>query len=148
VWVTHLFDYETELRRLNGAVLKTIRRDVGWFRPSSQNNSQPFFQRPDARMTGVSEVRRNLLLVLTIVADENWKPLPLGTKLDFKRLHMEDFYDTIVEYIDVPTGRAVVTQRYDDVLRFVSGSNYLWSSKKSAAGALLFEILEPQLKGW
>lgn len=141
LWVGSVFSYDVHLIGLDGSVRTSWSRAPRWFRdvdPRKQGTPSP-------RIYGVREVGGGLLMVLGLVTDPNWRR-EYARSVPMSQAHTRPLYDTVVELVDPRDGRLISTARYDEFLRFVAGSNYLFTTRESDEGELLFDVFEVQIR--
>lgn len=124
-WAAKLPAYRLELWGLDGQLRRVMERKVDWFLPWDPPDRPVGIAvaPPKPTVVAISLDTRGVLWVLVHVADRNWKPVfPSGgrTERSMSQNEYASLVDTMVEAIDVQTGRVLVSERVPSVLgRFV-----------------------------
>lgn len=145
VWLSTLAKYRFDLVRLDGTLIRSIERNPTWFKGAGHNPGEPLRSPPAPRIVGVREMKDGLLMLLFLVPDAHWKPTTLRNN-DLRALRIEPLFDTVVEVVDLKTNQLVATARYDQFLRFVHGSQQVWTAKEDADGNVFFEVYDLQIR--
>jgi hypothetical protein len=147
IWVAHYSEYILELINPSGVVRKTFVRAAPWFKPGAFSDREPFQAPPSPRISSIGVLPNGLLLVVALVPDANWHPTSeLHTPLAIASIRLDPLFDTVLEFIDVASGSVVASQRFDEVLRHINGSDQVWTIRENSNGALFFEIYRPQIR--
>lgn len=114
------------------------RRD--WMPQTFPERLNPAVQRPLAQIGGLATDEAGRLWLFFVVADARWHPSPRGN-----RLHPNQLFDTIIEVIDLGSGKLFTTGRTDQlVLPFQRG--YAYSTIEDAQGDLKIQIWRMDVK--
>lgn len=143
VWSAHLNRYELDLWDLNGGLVRTILRDVNWFRPWSQ------YLVPAGRtmrlqplVAGVAQTADGLLWVGILV------PVRAVTSETARMTAttFEEVYDTVIEVIDVKENRLLATRRFDEIYRGPFHGNLFVRVHEDDAGVPYLDVLRGRLE--
>lgn len=146
VWVAQFASYAIDLIGLNGKVLRHMTRQLESFQNPTYSSKQPLTEPPAPRLVGTRELENGDLLILRLVADAKWKRYDPTNDRDIRNIQLNPLYDSIIDIINPATGKLVATKRFDSVLRFVYGSDSLWTSREDSQGRLFFDIFTPQIR--
>jgi hypothetical protein len=131
IWSAKRTAYELEYW-VDGALKKTLRRDVRWFRPYVERipgSAHP----PEPWLMAIRRIDDRFLAVLVVVPSDDFialrgPRLDVGGRQDYDIGRRRLLYDTRVEVIDTQQGSVVYTGRMDDyVPGFVDGTNILYT---------------------
>lgn len=143
-WVTSLYSYEAHLMRRDGSVIASVRRNPDWFKSDGMVPGEPLHVKPAPRIAGVIELPDGLLLFVVNVPDRDWKPGP-PQGLPLARMRPDDYYDTILEIVNIKDSRLIARARYGQSIHLVRGSKQVWLTKESSDGDESFEVFQPRL---
>lgn len=150
IWISHLNRYEVELWSTQGRHLKTFARDASWFRPwNTAPERSPVESRPRPAVVDVRQDREARLWVITSVADRNWKRGRVAGSGEEAKVppvtEMDRYFDTLVEVIDIRTGRLLKTARLPyRPFKFLSG-DLVFRAVEDASGHTYVDILRVRL---
>jgi hypothetical protein len=151
-WSAHALRYAIEKRALDGTLVRTLERDIGWFRPSIAVAGVSADTAPTARVVAIWEDTRGMLWVHTITADGRW-PSALGElpgvdgKPRYYVASRDLYFDTRIEIIDPENGRLIATAKYDSELPTFTPGPYLSRVLKGPSGWLVGEVWSVRLVG-
>ena len=139
VWVGDVTRYRFDLLTLTGSQAGSFDRDPDWIRGASADLGAP-------KVTGLMEIDGGLLLVVLRVPDPAFDKRLTARPGPIQQLRDLPIYDTVIEVIDPKRRQLMITARYDDVLFFVGGSNYLFATREASDGEVYLDVFEPQLR--
>ena len=58
----------------------------------------------------------------------------------------DNYFDTVIEVIDVRTTRVLVSQRFPQAFLFMVGRNYVGTRREDASGAFYIELWSASLR--
>jgi hypothetical protein len=147
MWVAHYSDYVLELVNPSGTLRKSFVRRTSWFKPGAFSDREPFQAPPSPRISSIGVLQNGFVLVVALVADAKWHPTTeVHTPLAISSIRLDPLFDTVLEFVDVASGSVIASQRFDEVLRHINGSDQVWTVKENSDGALSFEIFRPQIR--
>jgi len=124
LWLARFNQYRIEQWDTAGTLVCVILRDAPWFPTWRRWNNDPMASPPLPRLLSVREDHAGRLWVLIGVADSAWQQTPARDRGRDRRLSASErsrFFDTIVEVIDLRSGRLLASRRHPDLLSaFVS----------------------------
>jgi len=147
------YDYVVEVWDTTGTRVQQFRRTTSWFRPWTFEDALSRGPRspPFTRVEGVHFEPPNRLWVIATVPDRrlpvaprrvqnsvrgrevpDWTPLPVS---EYSRT-----YDTIIEVVDIASGKPLITQRFDEYLSSSLGDGRLASLRETARGVLVLDV--------
>lgn len=147
------YGYVIEVWDTTGILKHRFRRTVDWF-PAWESqplvHAAPDESRPPPRITAVATDALGRVWVCALVADANWvgrarsqggrgDGLPLVPLDDFPRI-----YDTVIEVLDVSHGRVVVTQRFDEVVKFLD-NGFVYALHSEPSGLIRIAVWRPEI---
>lgn len=134
VWVTHLTRYRLELWRVNGQHIRTLDRDVPWFKPGDRMGID-YKDPKEPPKPGIMDVRADqtgLIWILIHVADKAWQQ-GVGTVTGMYGRKItgvaspDRYFDTVIEVFDPSSATVISSKRFDEELRFVGETPYVTS---------------------
>lgn len=139
VWSGHYNRYQLELWSLDGELRRRYVRDVPWFAPRTE-----FAEPPQPTLRALAYDEDGMLWVLINVPDPQWDgELDPDAQPSVERSHR--MFDTMIEIIDVSTGRLLVSYRHPKAFfRFIA-PGLLPILEEREDGALHIEIWKAEL---
>lgn len=153
VAVSHWSRYAIEVWRADGTHEKTLVREVDWFpadevgRDGSSGPISPVQEAPrideDGRLWTVTHVR-----------DEDWEESfgPARTRAGrsatgLSKANRDDLYDSVIEVVDLESGRLIASRRVDAHVAFISNAGHAASYREDRIGypfvdVWRFEVVE------
>jgi hypothetical protein len=151
VWSAMVTRYEIERWSDDGSRQQVIAPNTEWFRPHASTPRFSTEEAPPPILTAIREHRPRYLLAMISVADARWKSSLRPVKMDsHKRTHapttLHDYFDTLVEAIDVDTGKRVASRRMDIFSSRFVDSDHLASYSEDSEGIPRVTIWRVQLQ--
>ncbi len=149
------YGYALEIWDTTGTLKHRFVRRPEW----SQSSSGDYRSRPSssegpplARIVGVYADRRGKVWVSANVADANWEQGGLKVRqVDEQQslVPLDDFprlYDAVLDVLDIPSGRLLVTQRFDRLVypRMLS-NGWIYTFDAEPNGLIRFNVWKPEL---
>lgn len=142
-WTASIWSYE--LRRWSGpdSLDLAVIRKAGWF-PSPSVFSEDAYVRvpPPPLLLHAWEDDNGRLWTYAAVADPGWRP---GMGMRVTPSWQEKVFDTIIEVIDLGSGRLLASHRYPSRLAPLCGSPLMYTVVEQPDGDLRVRVLEPRL---
>jgi hypothetical protein len=148
-WEGWIGRYSLNLRDQEGKVVRTLTREVEWFPPLEEvNPGFPFTAQLPPFLWQLRQDLEGRLWVYAIVPDPHWKPTPQPERDDWNvtpatTRHM---FDTMIEVIDLESGRSIVSGRFDDWLGLVCGSSLVYAVVETESGDTQLRIFEQAVR--
>lgn len=121
LWVARVNEPRVDLFDRTGRRLRTLHLDMPWFTPWIQRSDRaPLQEPPEPYQLAIRELDPTHLLVLTQVADSNWRPRPEALITSSTEWH--SLFDTVLSLVDSGTGKVLASIRSDLNLRMVIGT--------------------------
>ncbi|MEX2284280.1 MAG: 6-bladed beta-propeller [Gemmatimonadota bacterium] len=152
VWAAPVTEYVLELWAFSGQKIRELERNVSWFKPHKQfgfnrdnPNAPPNPGIMDLRMDSTGK-----LWVIVHVADEKWTSGLGNVRGLYNRqvrgiTEANNYWDSIIEVIDPVAGTLVASQRFDQVLRWISESAYASAYRQDATGVPFIDVFRVSL---
>ncbi len=138
VWVAHRNQYQIEHWTANGELLRTFVNRRDWFDRYDEFRVRDESNPPLPEVRALSEISPDIVMVLIWVSATDW---PAGTEERFghgvRSLGVVDFnraYDTIIEAIDVKSGRLLASRRVDPAIAGFLNDNHVFSYREDEEG--------------
>ena len=142
-WTASIWSYE--LRRWSGpdSLDLAVIRKAEWF-PSPSVFSEDVYVRvpPPPLLLHAWEDDNGRLWTYTAVADPEWRP---GMGMRVTPAWQEKVFDTIIEVIDLGSGRLLASHRYPSRLAPLCSSPLMYTVVEPPDGDLRVHVLEPRL---
>lgn len=129
-----------------GHLVRLYRGGPGWLRKNRlpRKRTYPGRTPPPAQLVALDFTDGQHLWVFTETADAHWKPIPKGQRyVDPNRI-----FDTMVDVIDVSTGKLLVDQRFDPILLPVGEHGLVYAREPVPSGDEVIRIWKAVLMGW
>ena len=142
-WTASIWSYE--LRRWNSpdSLDLTVIRKADWFSSPSVFSADVYVRvPPPPLLLHAWEDDRGRLWTYTAVADPNWQP---GMGMRVTPEWQEKVFDTIIEAIDLSSGRLLASHRFPSRLAPLCGSPLMYTVVELPDGDLRVRVLEPRL---
>lgn len=148
-WTTKVWTYEMSRWRSPGVRDLNIVRRVEWFRPNEpmswgEMDAWHVATPPPRRLYHIWEDREGLLWTYTLVPDERWGPEPEPDRIDAGWILRT--FDTMIEVIDIRSGKALADYRHDEKLSPVCGQNLVSSVRENQVGDTRAVVFRPSLR--
>ena len=122
-WAAWMTRYRLELWNADGKAQRTLGRGRSWL--TEWQDARPSDQPPNPFIVAVQAWADSLLWVIGTVPSKKWKP-PKRTPIDdMVRLDdtasLDENFDSIVDLIDLRSGRLLASRRFDESLRGFAG---------------------------
>lgn len=143
IWSARVNRYEITEWTVDGRAMRIVRRDASWFRPwSGVEPREPLEKAPRPRITSLYHDARGRLWVLLRVADENWTPRATrGEGARHRREDRSQFYDSVIEVIDIENAVLLAAMRIGDPLTaFVGGGHLIYGARETEAGEVQLSL--------
>ena len=114
--------YEVHLMNVEGAVLRTVARDVDWF-PEWTEWQPPYEDPPLPRLFSVQEDHLGRLWVMLSVAATDFQPVPRLSEVAGVNEPMGNdhpSFDTVIDVLDARTGQLLATRRFSVPVRWLA----------------------------
>lgn len=125
IWQARGNEYRIEKWTMDGRRQLTLTRRPSWFEPWSTVATTDYMAAPPPpRIAGLFEDAGNgLLWVVILVPDENYRPTKRISDPETPVVTAElgRYFDTVLEVIDIRTGRLVKSHRFDEFLGLTAG---------------------------
>jgi hypothetical protein len=138
------YGYVIEVWDTTGTFKHRFVRKVDWFPPWSMEPISRERRRPRTprrykpRISGLYSDGQGKLWVCITVADPDWEQASEG---DYARL-----VDTIIDVIEMPSGRLYATQRFDGAIGRILPNGFLYGLEEDEPGLLRFSVWRPELE--
>ena len=142
-WTASHWSYD--LQRWSGpdTLDLTVTRKVDWFPSPSLFSADVYVNIPPPPMLlHAWEDNSGKLWTYTAVADPSWKP---GMGMRVTPEWQEKTFDTVIEVIDLGTGRLLATHRYPSRLAPLCSSPLMYTVVELPDGDLRVKVIEPRL---
>jgi hypothetical protein len=151
VWSAMVTRYEIERWADNGSRQQIIAPRTEWFRPHTSTPSFTPEEPPLPILAAIREHRPRYLLAMISVADAQWKSSLRPAKTTSHELthaptSLNDYFDTLVEAIDIETGKRVASRRMDVFSSRFVDSDHLASYSEYGEGIPGVTIWRVQLQ--
>ncbi|HUF50178.1 MAG TPA: hypothetical protein VMN60_05060 [Longimicrobiales bacterium] len=151
LWVARRNDSYLRLYSERGELIRSLRIDRDWFRPwSAPLQGEGLTLKPRPRKVQLVQRDSRTIVVLTLVADENWSPpvesvqQPLA---GLNTLQPADLWDTVIEAVDTSTGEVQASGRSQHMLQSVEGTAHeFYSTAIGEAGHVTITIWRLELR--
>lgn len=130
VYAAHLVKYEIDVFRPNLTRSMKFTRAVDWF-PAFRGAQRPsdgvLMERPVAKVSRIWEDTQGRLWVMVFVPSAKWRPMPRPTRplRPGDEQILRPRYDIMIEVLDLPGRRMLVSQRFDGTLGVPFGDGFL-----------------------
>jgi len=123
LWAGWRLEYRIELWDASGHILRVFRRAVPWFERRERFEGVGPERVPQTRLSDVREIGGNLWILIA-VGDIDWRRglrpwVGAVGRVDGETHRIEQYqyvYDTVIEVVDLPSGRLVSTKRVRDFM--------------------------------
>ena len=139
VWTVRPDRYELEAwDPSSNALVRTLRRNPQWFPPRDRSISGLSWgeYRPESWIQDLSFDAEGNLWVVVRTARDDWK---MGAK-EFEWARMRDDYQTVIEVIDVGSGRMLATASIPEHVNGFAGEGLIQSHRGGPDGRLVYDI--------
>jgi len=120
IWVGRINEYRIEKWSISGEHLQTMDRQVSWFpRWQSVETTDYMAAAPPPRLVAILEdPSSGLLWTMTVLADSRYRPTKRVGDAETPVVvsELDDFFDTVIEAIDIRTSTVLATRRFDEIL--------------------------------
>ena len=142
-WTASIWSYELRRWRAPDTLDLEVSREVDWFRSPSVYPAGVYVTvPPPPLLLHAWEDSSGRLWTYTAVADLNWAP---GMKIVPSPEWQEKTFDTVIEVIDLSTGKLLASMRHPARLGIVCNSPLMYGVDETADGDLRVSVYEPQL---
>lgn len=115
LWAARYNRYEVTHWTTAGRLLRTVLRDVEWFRPWERWDGRVALGPSVPRLTSVFVDSAGLLWTLVRVPDRTWKATPRDSRMPSPS-KWDSIDDTIVEVLDLERGVVIAHQRWPEAM--------------------------------
>lgn len=142
-WTASHWSYELRRWSAPDSLDLTVIRRADWFPSPSVFPAEVYRTAPPPPMLlHAWEDDSGRLWTYTAVADREWRP---GMGMRVTPEWQEKTFDTIIEVIDLPSGRLLASHRYPTRLAPVCGNALMYTVIELPDGELRVRVLEPRL---
>lgn len=142
-WTANAWAYEVFRWREPDSLAESLVRDVSWFPANAPYPADPFQgSLPPASLVHVWEDTSGRLWTYSLVPDPNWIP---GSPARPSPEWFRSTFDTMIEVIDISTGRLIASGSHDGRLGMVCGSELMYTVVETVDGDTRVQILSPAL---
>ena len=141
--------YEVHLMDVEGAVLRTVVRDVDWF-PEWTEWQPPYEGPPLPRLFAIQEDDLGRLWVMLSVAATDFRPLPRPSEVAGVNEPMgsdHPSFDTIIEVLDARSGELIAARRFSALLGEFLPRQHIAIPELEPDGDQAFRIVQLALAG-
>ena len=151
-WAAHHNRYRIDKWNPDGARITRIERDAPWFRPWVEWRGLAREAEPSPVIVGVRDWGDDLLMVVAVVADDDWQPMPparvIGDETMTSAAQLADLYDTVIEVLDTRSGTVLARTRVDEnALGLVGRDTFYSYAEHSELGEPRFVVWSVALSG-
>lgn len=142
-WTASIWRYELLRHKSPSSLEQKVTRRVDWF-PSGGKyvDGMPFSIPSPPVLKQLWDDGAGRIWVYSLVPDASWKPnIPLTPNYEWARLN----FDTVIEVIDLGTGKVLAFGRYDEMLGTVCGSPLAYAVVESEDGDTRVQVFQPTL---
>jgi hypothetical protein len=152
IWAGHIDRFRVDEWSATGEKLRTFTRTVSWMPPVTVRSAGVFGDRPTAHIEATTEDTEELLWVFSRVPSESWlealgPPESERGTTSYPQRDQGRLYDTMVDVIDLRTGRLLVSTRHAGHIRFVLKPGVVARYREDSIGTPLLDILRIGLRG-
>ena len=137
-WAGHSNRYVIEKWTVDGERVLRIERDAPWFKPWQGNVQPARIAAPPPILHGVREDSAGILWVFHRVADRDWAPQPpaevRGSETRTSMKQTNELWDTLIEAIDLRSGRVLGRVRFPQYVVGLAGENMFYTYQEVGAG--------------
>lgn len=149
------YQYLIQVWDTAGVLKKEISRDPGWFARSTFEERLARTPRspPFARVVGVhADLAKRQLWIVALVPDRNWRAVAPAVEPGSREipgwltLPVSDYkraYDTIIEVLNLDSGKVILTQRFDAYLTTFTEGGLLYAITDESTGLLVLDVWQP-----
>lgn len=142
-WTASIWSYELKRWAAPDSLNLTVQREVSWFPqfsgyPTGVYQSAP----PPPLLLHAREDDGGRLWTFAAIPDPAWTP---GMKVKPSPEWFERTFDTMIEVIDISSGKLLASYRHPSRLAAVCGSELMYSAVETAEGDLRVQIVRPRL---
>lgn len=142
-WTSSIWEYELSRWGSPDHLELTISREVDWFpRGGRYAEGMPLTIPSAPVLKHLWQENEDRIWVFAYVPDSNWEP---GLRMDPNLEWMSQAFDTMVEVIDLGSGSALVSARFDRALGVVCGSNLVFDVLETEDGDTRLQVYEPTI---
>jgi hypothetical protein len=135
-----------------GVMRREFRRDPEWFPRSSYEERLGRTPRspPSSRVLGAqADLVRRRLWITAVVPDRNWRVVAPEVEPGHREvtgwfaLKVSDYaraYDTVLEVLDLDTGKVIATQRFDAYVPYLIDAGLLYGPREDPSGMLVLDV--------
>lgn len=149
IWSAHVNRYELTEWTEDGQPLRTVERLAPWFESwSGYDLREPAEKAPRPRITSVLAEGPGRLWVHVRVADADWSPQTTRPAENVRRRGDDraQFYDSLIEVIDLDRRRVLASLRIDDpIAAFVGRDNLAYGARESESGEIQLVVWQVSL---
>ena len=145
VWSAPINEYLIERWTIDGRLTHVLRREVDWFEPWSVLDSD-IDRPPDPHVAAVSQ-QGDILWVLAVIPDPEWRSVRQPSGRFFIVLDRHKHVDTVIEAIDLNSGRVIASTRMDLQLRGFVGDGLVYSQGSDANGDEAVQVWRFRIDG-
>ena len=151
-WAADHNRYRIDKWNPDGVRITRIERDAPWFRPWVEWRGLAREAEPSPVIVGVRDWGDDLLMVVAVVADDDWQPMPparvIGDETMTSAAQFADLYDTVIEVLDTRSGTVLARTRVDEnALGLVGRDTFYSYAEHSELGEPRFVVWSVALSG-
>jgi hypothetical protein len=132
VWAAPVNQYLIERWSLEGRLTHVVRREVEWFEPWWVIDFGLGIP-PDTLVQAISQ-QGDVLWVMVSIADPEWRTVQVPSGRFFTVTDRHEYVDTIIEAIDLNSGRVIASTRIDRALKGFVGEGMVYGQGRGDEG--------------
>lgn len=149
------YRYVVEMWDTTGTLTQRMMRDADWFTPwtVADRAARGPRSRPLPRITSVHYDDQGRLWVAAVVADRNWRRPPqrsrTGERTGVSGMSVGElarYYDTIIDVLDIRSGRVVLSQRFDALVTQFLENGLVYGLREDPSGLLQIALWSPVIQ--
>ncbi|HEX9833957.1 MAG TPA: hypothetical protein VGA66_12925 [Mycobacterium sp.] len=154
------YSYQVEIWDTSGVMLRALSRDPEWFPRWSRQERltrDPSTSQFAMVMDAYAERGGKRLWIAVRVPDKTWRPAPISMPAGQRGrairgpapvplASLSRAFDTVIEVLDVETGRVVMSHRFDPLLSGFMEGGLLYNRREDPSGISVIDVWRPEVQ--